>query len=253
MTQTTQLRFGNPPVRKVRLTFFFAADTVRVSDVISLLERWRSEFPIVEESAPLPPLSSTDEFIPIGDSNWPLPFMTLADSDGLRTLLFQGDRFGVEWNFDETSGADYPGFDDLRQSLEAKYSELVDQLAQANSKIVTTGVEVQYRNLLPGLTTNDYVVGLLSNWSVNAAELSGEPDESTVYSRHFHPDMPGDAATWMSARSDDEGSCELVFTVRTMDIPENSHNGALEAAHDIATTMLVSHTSDELRRSWLPQ
>lgn len=251
MSRTTEVRYENPPVRVVRLTYFYSSEpAVSVTDVIGVLARWRSEFPDIDESAPRPPIKNTYEFIPLGDANWPLPFITLADIDGLITLFVQSDRFGVQWMF-MGDGARYPGFDQLRRSLDQRFDEFRSELRSADRSVVVHGVECHYQNELRDIPTNDFVAGLLSKWTINKATLDIDSTESTSYRRHFHPNVDGDCAAWISLDSDGESS-DMVFTVRTLEIADDNRVATLEAAHDFATDMLVRHTSEEMRTSWAP-
>lgn len=205
MTRATDLpEFERPPVVEVALGVQFVPLLAFGSKHVALLwERWRAEFPIWEEQAPLQPV--TEWFGVTGQPSLNFRFDFGALPPLRRALFFsedrrelrqvQADRFARNWT---KTGDPYPRYDDSdagsvpTKGLRTRFREDLQQFhdfvnEQGLGEFIPTQCEITYVNHIPAtgeLGARD-MAELLSQWNGNFSDTFLQPPESIEISSHF--------------------------------------------------------------------
>jgi hypothetical protein len=251
----TRLGFENPPVRAVFLTLQFKTDDhIQASHVAPLRTRWKEDFPLVVETAPLPPLGDSDEgprFLRSSET-WPLPFTRCINVEGDKFLAFQDDRFQVGWRFDPEADNAYPGFEELAQSLAERFAEFQAALEEVGNVVTLTGSDCRYVNALEGLSMAEAATGVLTDWT---AAPSTQVADSPFVGVHLHActGEGGDRHCSAVVTIDSDANDVTTMTIRVWRVAEDGMTaelGGLYEAHEEVDEIFVRFTSDQQHRDW---
>lgn len=250
------LSFSTPPVRSVRLAFYFeTAERLTAAHTSALFELWRPEYPEIVQSPPRAPVTEPTQDIGfIGqDDYWPLPFTEMENPDSGKSIFFQDDRFGVLWNFDPDldRAPAYPGFDELRKELLARFERFCDAVKSSGGSEVRVQIaECTYTNEMPDVAIDQYAFGILTHWA-QGYESAPSVREGTMFSRHYHFEGDPDRPVWVSASAaGPDTGMTLRITTRHEAEEELSPVAGIEAAHEDLITTFVQWSSDEMRQGW---
>lgn len=259
MADLRATRFESPPVRTVRLAYYFRTPEPFLGiHVGSLFDLWREDYPMASETPPRAPIDEAPEDLAlIGDSsNWPVPFVTFENPESWKSIFFQNDRFGLLWDFAGGNEDDlrYPGFDTLSAEMDEKFSAFCSALqARGASVPELTSAECYYANEIDGIRIADYVVGFLTNWSPNISASAPELTEGGAsFSRHYHLGEEKDRMAWVSVSGDERDSVTMRITARVEDVADRSPAEVLRETHDMLIDSFMQSTSDAMRTMWRP-
>lgn len=258
MLDAQAVRFARPPVRTVRLAYYFEMP----SPVLglhggALRELWRAAYPLASEIAPRAPIGGEpDEFAVVEDEDrWPVPFFTFESPDTQRTVFFQSDRFGVSWEFDSSAEEDrqYPGFERLADEMNSRYEEFLTVVQRDTDETMKPmSAECFYVNDVANVSLNSYVMGYLSGWDDGSYDRPLADDEASRYVRHFHADGDRHQLGWVRAVSADAG-ISLSLTVRVESEVFSAPREGLSMAHDRLIGSFLDSTSNAMRSTWGPE
>lgn len=182
---TEQLpEFGAPPVVEVVLSVQFQPLwRLRPIELAGLRDRWRADYPIVQEQPPLPPEIEG----PVGG---PAQFQFVVGpafqtrlwflNEGQTELLqIQHDRLSVNWR-KATGDSTYPRYRHVRNVFEHRFRDLEAFVADNQlGDIGITQAEVSYVN---AVDADGDQLGrldrLLRNWQPPTANHLGEPEQA---------------------------------------------------------------------------
>ncbi|WP_157508686.1 hypothetical protein [Luteipulveratus halotolerans] len=246
------LRFENPPVRRTNLALRYeATGHVQASHVAPLRSLWRDAYPNVDEQVPTPPSEGPQAIRLSGrGTTWPLARTTYSTSDGQRSIEFQGDEFGIAWEFSEDSS--YPGFEELVRELEERLADFEKTLRdEAGISLVITGAECRYENVIDGVDVAGLATGVLTGWTGTPG--GHLPGAGYVGVRiHACADEDSHKCSSYLAVDGDVGD-ESIFSIsvsRNVDSSEESTLGGMRDAHDELIELFVQYTSEEQREAW---
>ena len=258
MLDPQAVRFASPPVRTVRLAYYFEMPTpVMGLHGGALRELWRRSYPVADEIAPRAPVGGEpEEFAVVEEEDrWPVPFFTFESPETQRSIFFQADRFGVTWEFDPSAEEErqYPGFQALADEMHARYEEFLSVVERDSEQAVRpTSAECLYANELADITLNSYVTGYLTGWQ-NTPDLKvSSEDEPATYVRHTHAEGAGNELVWVRASSADAG-VSLSITSRVESGTFASPRHRLLTAHDRLISSFFDATSESMRDAWGPE
>ncbi|WDF33717.1 hypothetical protein PTW37_01950 [Arthrobacter agilis] len=246
------LRFATPPVKQVELTVYFRSDvTISASAIAPLNARWKSIYPSVAENPPLMSEDVEDRFSFIGQtsSHWPIPFTRYTSEQERRSVAFQQDRFEVQWDFDDSEGSPYPGFESLLQTLRTEFAAFTETLKESSINLEVSGSRCHYENRLSGMSAAELAVGILTGWR-------GVPDQQADESGyvgirvHACPTKDReDCSTLVAVDAQDDGDPSLAFFVSRKG-PDNDGLGGIARAHDELIDAFLRYTTDDQRNAW---
>lgn len=250
------LSLETPPVRTVRLAIYFKAEVpINGAHVGSLFAGWRDDYPNVSQEAPRAPLQGTtgrDLGFIGGDEPWPLPFTEVESADAARSILFQGDRFGLWWGFDPDLGdsVTYPGYAALSEELGERFNEFRATVERESSgMLAVSSAECQYVNVMPDVPIDLYAHGMLTAWS-SGYDAQQAFQDGTEFSRHYHVHDDANRPVWVSAQSLGAGAgMTLQITTRRQGEGLNAAEALDGAHHDLIETFVQS-TSPLMRAEW---
>lgn len=259
-----RLAFDRPPVREVRLAFMFGTvGKLRSAYIGGLYDRWRAEYPDVMESPPVQPFNRSDltqatdeDYMFLSeDSAWPIPLTTFENSETGKKIVFQADRFAINWDFESSESDSYPGFDSLGDELVARFAEFSAQLKETPAGAPQlTHVECLYINEISGITPRQFAHGLLTDWR-ESDEIPAATNEyeSSSFRQHFH--LEGlETGVWVvvaPAKGDAKGGTELSIRVlREVSSSDADWRTELESCHEVENEQFLASTSRKMREAW---
>jgi uncharacterized protein (TIGR04255 family) len=181
--------FDNPPVVEVAVGVQFRPlFAMRGLALAPLRERWRPEYPGIEEQPPLvsvveggPPLLPQLQFSVV-----PLPAARqwFLSEDGTRLIQVQPDRFLINWRAMDGT-ATYPRYPRMRETFALRFGELAQFVAEEElGELEITQAELTYINVINvGRDELGHIDRFLKGWSGTAGHHLGEPEQSRVTRR----------------------------------------------------------------------
>jgi len=256
--------YEQPPVSEVALGVQFDPLPNLGSTHLGLLwDRFKVDYPVVEEHPPLPPIEErfgvaaptgpTFEFM-IGPA--PVPRVWFANPDGSRLIQVQQDRFIHNWRSTQQA-PDYPRYPELREGFESHYATFRAFLEDLGTKVAARQAEISYVNFLQpgqGWDRPGELYRVLRPLSARDPDtLLGVPEDARYAERHV---IDGDggpyARLYVVAEPLINGALHLTLTVRGR--PEDTSPEALLAFFDMGRERIVrgfdSVTTDEMHRIW---
>lgn len=246
------VKFLKPPVRRVELTLFFdASDAVQGSHVAPLRQIWKEAYPIVAEHSPLPPDNEPTENISVlnENSHWPIPFTRYSSAVNRRSVAFQRDRFEVRWDFDEESGAPYPGFESLLSTMKQEFEVFTGVLSDSDLNLNITKAECRYVNQMQGITAAQLAVGVLTEWQ---GSPSSQIDDSNYVGVRLHSHSEGEndhscsSLVAVDTKEDDDPTLSIFVT----HVGGPDDLGGIGHAHAELIKTFLRYTSEEQHRAW---
>lgn len=255
MTTAETLHLASPPVVAVRFSFHFdCSRPISLSDVTDFIAASKNQFPRISEARPLPPAFNNLDNDLFSSGTWPIPFVEMTNTEVARAIHFQGDRFGIQWDFDKDEEDNrYPSYDVLSKELLQAYERFRDMLGLRKSLTLSIrSAECVYVNVLPNTTYADYMLGYLTKWSKSACSAGDIGNNSMFFNVHGHAAGNDEWPTWVQVEAEDNSAPGIELTVRAgVDVEEASDpREGLDQAHENATQLFLEWTSDEMRSKW---
>jgi uncharacterized protein (TIGR04255 family) len=178
--------FDNPPVVEVALGVQFRPQFgLRSIELASLRERWRADYPIVQEQPPVAPAIEEQSFGP--------PTVQLVVGPALQTRLWflstdeaelvqlQHDRFTVNWR-QIAPDATYPRYPSVKTVFERRWREVSEFVTERQlGALSITQVELNYINAIdPGPNQLGRLERLLRNWQPTSQHHLGDPEQARL-------------------------------------------------------------------------
>ena len=193
--------FENPPVVEVALSIKFKTLNLTTAHVGLLWERFRSQFPKVEDQPPLDlPIETEQERVPAQFSEQlrllSLPRMRswFVSSSGTQLIQVQHDLFAHNWRRNDTDET-YPRFDAVRTSFAKELQTLKQFLTEQDlGEPEPVQCEVTYINhIFAGRTwqTHDELHKVFNLWTAPKHEFLPPPDDGRFLVRYVIPDPRG--------------------------------------------------------------
>ncbi|MER5753079.1 TIGR04255 family protein [Streptomyces sp. NPDC002088] len=256
------LRFERPPVQEVTLAFMLQPmGRLQTLDLAPLRVEWRADYPQLQEVAPLSPWNPSDrdsvEFVRTGLS-WPMGMCSFSTESGDRRIRFQQDRFLLSWSFGE-GAQEYPGFQVLKSELLEKFTQFSKLVHEATDIYPSVKrVDVQYVNLLPGISAHDCMAGILNGWSSRSTFPFRKPDYSGFRVHYQESELDANVAVLIGVDSvvgespsgDFVDSAAISLDAEAVVGEGYDYLATLESAHDVLTSAFLEVTSGEMRAKW---
>lgn len=245
------VKFLKPPVRRVELTIYFdASDAVQASHVAPLSQIWKEMYPIVTEHAPTPPGDESSDNISVLNANsyWPIPFTRYSSEVDRRSVAFQRDRFEVRWNFDEESGAPYPGFESLLATLRQEFDVFSGVLHDSDLTLSIKKAECRYVNRIQGITAAQLAVGVLTDWQGSAGSQVDDSDYVGIR-MHSHKEVSANRS-FSSLVAVDKDDSDPTLSIFVTHMGDSEELGGIVHAHAELIQTFLRYTSAEQHIKW---
>jgi uncharacterized protein (TIGR04255 family) len=267
VTGEVAVTFERPPLAEVAIGVQFRPLTsLRAVHLGVLWERWREDYPILEEQPPLEP--TFEQKGPIFGSQvqlsfGPPPMMRhwFLNDDGSRLLQVQRDRLVLNWRRIDSLDP-YPRYEALRDTLLSRLSEFTRFIREFDlGSVEITQSEINYINAIEvgnGLKKPGQVELILNSWKPShEVHHLGEPEEvriTQVFPLTHPAGMP--ARLYVSIepaqRQDGEPFLLLTFTVRGSP-PGGGPDDAtafLNFAHAQVVQSFTELTTPTMQKAW---
>ncbi len=255
--------FANPPVVEVALGVQFRPlFGLRSIELAGLRERWRSNYPIVQEQPPVPP---TKEGTLFGPSSVQLvvgpPLQTrlwFVSEDGAELVQLQHDRLTVNWRR-ISPDFHYPRYPSVRTLFERRWSELSDFVTERRlGAFAITQVELNYINAIDAVGGQlGRLERLIKNWQPLRQHHLGEPEEARAALVFEIPHMgtgPVRLYVAVDPALNSEGRPVLFLTLTIRGAPvDEALDGALrfmDEAHKHIVRSFAELTPETMHAEW---
>jgi uncharacterized protein (TIGR04255 family) len=193
--------FEKPPVVEVALSIKFKPLALTSVHVGVLWDRFKSQFPRIEDQPPLDlPTETERERVPAQFSGqlrlMSLPRMRswFVSSSGTQLIQVQHDLFAHNWRRNETDET-YPRFNSVRASFAKELQTLKDFLTEQKlGEPQPVQCEVTYINhIFAGRTwqRHDELHKVFNLWAIPRQEFLPRPDDARFLVRYVIPDEKG--------------------------------------------------------------
>ena len=261
MTRTPD--FENPPVVEMALGVQFRPlFAVRGITLAPLRERWRAEYPGVEEQPPLAPgiegPLAPGLGLAIGFGPVPSARHWFLSEDGTNLVQVQNDRLIVNWRQGD-SAAPYPRYERMRALFEERVREFASFLKDEQiGSVDIVQAEINYINAVPVEAGEQGRLGrLLRAWGGTAGHHLGEPEQARVALAFVIPDVghpPVRLHVSVDPAQRPDGAPVLFMTLTARGAP----NGRavedalkfLDEAHDHVTQSFLELTPETMHTIW---
>lgn len=253
--------FDAPPVVEVALgAQFRPLFGLRAIELAELRERWRAEYPVVQEQPPLPPTTEagatgapTIQFV-VGPALQTRVWFLNEDQSELVQL--QHDRLTVNWR--QTTTSVYPRYPSVRTAFERRFADIRAFVAERGlGTVAVTQVEVSYINAVDAAEGQiGSLDRVLRNWHPPAMHL-GPPGQSRSAFVFSVPDLGRPPVRMYVAvdpaqRPDGRPVLFLTLTVRGAPAGEDPANALrfMDQAHAHVVRGFAELTPDAMHAEW---
>jgi uncharacterized protein (TIGR04255 family) len=254
--------FASPPVVEVALGVQFASvPQLRPLELGPLRDRWRGDFPNVQE---LPPLPSTIEgpqgseaTVQLVVGPMQMSRLWFVSKDGTELIQLQPDRLVVNWRAGE-GASPYPRYPHVRSIWERAWSDLTEFMRERDmGELRADQVEVSYINAVPvGSSGQGELERLLRVWQPFRHHL-GAPEQGRALMVFGVPGISGGpvrmhVAAETGRTPSGEGAWFLTITVRGGPSSEDERDVVrfLDQAHDHIVHSFAELTTEEMHKMW---
>lgn len=241
--------FGQPPLTEVALGVVFEPIDIGIVGLAELHQRWRAEYPRVEEHPALPPLFAPPSptpglLIEVGQPQLRL-WMIAADED--RLVQVQRDRLVVNWR--RTGSGDYPRYHSLRAVLDRHLDDLWSFLRERSAPVpAPVAAEATYVNTIQAENPADFLAAMNP-----LPERLGRPSEANVSLVFDTTSSVGRPQRVALLAGRDQGQ-EGYFIFRVSVLAQVSDSGefadALAASHEQAVRTFTEVTTEAMHDMW---
>lgn len=257
--------FENPPVVEMALGVQFRPlFAVRGITLAPLRERWRNEYPGIEEQPPLAPgvegglAPGLGLGLAIGFGPVPSARHWFLSEDGTNLVQVQNDRLIVNWRQGDSSAA-YPRYERMREVFESRLLEFAAFLEDEQiGSLEIVQAEANYINAVPVEPDEQGLLArLLRAWEGTAGHHLGDPEQARVALAFAipnvgHPPVRLHVAVEPAQRPD--GAPVLFMTLTARGAPDGqSVKDALkflDEVHDHVTQSFLELTPETMHTSW---
>lgn len=241
--------FARPPLTEVALGVVFEPVEIGAVGLAELYQRWRDEFPNVQEHAALPPLFEPPQpgsglVIEVGHPPMRLWMLTAAED---QLVQVQRDRLVVNWR--RIGRGDYPRYHALRALLDRKLADLGSFLeGRALPVPPPVAVEATYVNLIEAEGLADFLAAVQP-----LPERLGRPSEASL-SLVFDTTSGLGAGQRVAIFSSRDRTEEARYVLRVSVLGQmtrwDEFDHAITAAHEQAVRTFADVTRDAMHRTW---
>jgi len=187
--------FAEPPVVEMAMGVqFHPLPALRGISLASLRERWRTEYPRVEEQAPLPPAIEGGPMqgiaLQVGFGPVPTVRHMFLNEAGSEFVQLQNDRLVVNWREAQPS-TPYPRYERMRALFVERISEVAEFVERDELGILQiVQAELNYVNAIDAEAGQQgQLERVLRTWSGTAEHHLGEPEQARVVLAFPIPDV----------------------------------------------------------------
>ncbi len=241
--------FDRPPVTEVALGVVFEPVEIGVVGLGELYQRWRSEFPTVQEHTALPPLFEPPQPGPglvVEVGHPPMRLWMLNEAED-RLVQVQRDRLVVNWR--RIGDGDYPRYHTLRALLDRQLADFRSFLHdRAVSPPPPAAVEATYVNTIEAAGFADFLAAVKP-----LPERLGRPTEasvSLVFDTAGGTDPPQRVALFSSRDRSSEDRYVLRVSVLGQLTAWDEFDSTITAAHEQAVRTFADVTTDAMHQYW---
>jgi uncharacterized protein (TIGR04255 family) len=254
--------FEDPPVVEVALSAQFRIiPNLRGLALAPLYERWRDQYPRVEEQPPLP--SIVEGNVPGGPvfqlkvGAPPVRYWFLSD-DGTDLVQLQQDRLSVNWR-EQGSGKPYPRYPAMRRVFAERFGDLGVFVAEESlGTVQVTQLELSYVN---AVTIDPGDIGklerILTTWQASPDHHLGDPEQAKLEMSYQVKGLgSGVSRLWVQAGPGERGggvpAMFLTFLVRGVPMGEGTAEilSFLDDAHQHIVRSFAELTTAEMHTIW---
>lgn len=241
--------FAQPPLTEVALGVVFEPTDIGIVGLAELHQRWRAEFPRVEEHPALPPLFAPPSLAPglVIEVGQPHLRLWMITDDGDRLVQVQRDRLVVNWR--RTGSGDYPRYRSLRVVLDRHLDDFWSLLRERSVSIpAPVAAEATYVNTIQAESPADFLVAMNP-----LPERLGRPAEanlSLVFDTTSSAGMSQRVALLAGRDQIQEGHFALRVSVLTQVSDSDEINNALAASHEQAVRTFAEVTAEAMHEIW---
>jgi len=217
-----------PPVQQVRLVLYFPTLAIDPIDLDGIRSLW-SEYAKITQ---LPPLEGDDEDEDEDSGHehlWPLAFTAFESGPLGESIIYQGDRFAVDWHSEGTE-LPYPGYESMKKILRQRYTEFLDVIIRNGSPSLSepSRVEALYVNEVPDRSAEDVALRVILGPDAPLGEK--QEDRYDSFRRHQHW---GDReAAWLTATDIDPGVRVTIKATAESGVSLEGWPERLDSCHD---------------------
>lgn len=255
--------FADPPVVEVALGVQFRPlFGLRPIELCPLRERWRGEYPLVQEQPPLPPAVERPSFrgpsveLLLGPAlQTRLWFLT---SDEAELVQLQHDRLTVNWRQMDGESA-YPRFPAVRELFERRWHDLADFVNERQlGTLSPTQVELNYINAIDPLSGQlGQIERILRNWHSTSEHHLGAPEQARLALVFGVPDLGREpvrlyVAVDPAQRPDGQPVLFLTLTIRGAPADETLDSALrfMNEAHEHIVRSFAELTPHAMHTEW---
>lgn len=255
--------FALPPVVEMALGIQFRPlFAVRGITLAPLRERWRDEYPGIEEQPPLAPGIegglAPGLGLAIGFGPAPSVRHWFVSDDGSNLIQVQNDRFIVNWR-QGNSAAEYPRYDRMREVFERRVGEFAAFLEeQQMGTLDVVQAEANYINGLPVEPGEEGLLGrLLRSWGGTPGHHLGDPEQARIALSFAIPDVghpPVRMHVAVEPAQRPDGTPVLFMSLTARGTPAGSSISEtlkfLDEVHDHLTQSFIELTPETMHSTW---
>ncbi len=241
--------FERPPLTEVALGVVFEPVEIGAVGLAELSQRWRDEFPNVQEHTALPPLFQPAQPGPglvVEVGHPPLRLWMLTEAAD-RLVQVQRDRLVVNWR--RISDGEYPRYHALRALLDRKVADLWSFFHERTVAIpLPAAVEATYVNTIDAAGFAEFLAG-----TPPFPERLGQPTEasvSVVFDTPGGVQPPQRVALFSSRDRSVEGRYVLRVSVLGQLTAWDEWERSMSAAHEQAVRTFAEVTTRDMHQIW---
>jgi len=256
--------YTDPPVAEVALGVQFRPlYGLRAIDLADLRERWRAEYPLIQEQPYQAPVveaagvaQTSVQFVLGPQTTWRLWFLS---EDQSALVQLQHDRLGFNWRKPNVGDKAYPRYDYVRAGFERRWADMADFVAEHKlGPLEITQVEVNYVNAIDfGPDNLGELERLLRVWRGTPQHHLGNPEQARLMMVFRVPGVGRDPVR-MYVQADPaqlpDGTPGLFLTITVRGAaPDGSVQRALDfmdRAHPHIVTSFDELTTDAMHALW---
>ncbi len=255
--------FTDPPVVEVALGVQFRPlFGLRPIELAGLRERWRDDYPIVQEQPPVAPAIEGAAFGPPSVQFIVGPALQtrlwFLSNDQAELVQLQHDRLTVNWRQISTDSA-YPRYPSVRDVFERRWGDLSEFVTERQLGVLSiTQVELNYINAIdPGAEELGRLERFLRNWQPATQHHLGDPEQARLALVFGVPGVGSDpvrlyVAVDPAQRPDGQPVLFLTLTIRGAPADETL-DGALrfmDEAHGHIVRSFAELTPETMHTEW---
>jgi uncharacterized protein (TIGR04255 family) len=215
--------------------------------LVKFYDRWRAEYPVVQEVPALPPMVVPGFSVEVGTSPIRLWLLTLNRN---RLVQIQRDRLVVNWRR-TPENAEYPRYDVLRRELLSKFTDLT-RAGEEFGKVSPSAIEVTYVNIIVDDPDLKEVFSEALRWGLLQLPSLGKQIEANASQSFDATEGLGGRAGNLVISQRTSGGSPVVLQL-TCQLPVDGVDDALAAldrGHEHIVRSFTEITSQTMHERW---